>query len=65
MTLTQALEVLQAKHHAKLSMIAFEDGTGYKFNYRILGEKETKYINLWADDFFKQYQQVYQIIGKW
>jgi hypothetical protein len=65
MTLTQALALLEAKHKAKLSMIEFEDGSGYKFNYRIFGEDKNKFIDLWADDFLKQYQQVEQIIGKW
>jgi hypothetical protein len=65
MTLLQAVNVLEAKHQAKLAMIEFEDGSGYKFNYRIMGEQKNKFIDLWADDFLKQYQQVEQIIGKW
>jgi hypothetical protein len=65
MTLTQALEVLEAKHKAKLSMIEFEDGSGYKFNYRIFGEDKNKFVDLLADDFAIQYQQVTSIIGKW
>jgi hypothetical protein len=65
MTLSQAIQVLEAKHQEKLAMIEIEDGSGYKFNYRILGEQKNKFIDLWADDFLKQYQQVEQIIGKW
>ena len=65
MTLAQAIEVLESKHQAKIGMIEFEDGSGYKFNYRILGEQKNKFIDLWADDYFKQYQQVLQVIGKW
>jgi hypothetical protein len=65
MTLTQAVEVLEAKFQKKLGMIEIEDGSGYKFNYRILGEQKNKFIDLWADDFLKQYQQVMNIVGKW
>jgi hypothetical protein len=65
MTLVQAVNVLEAKFQKKLAMIEFEDGSGYKFNYRILGEQKNKFIDLWADDFLKQYEQVSHIIGKW
>ena len=65
MTLAQAVEVLEAKFQKKLGMIEFEDGSGYKFNYRILGEQKNKFVDLWVDDYFKQYQQVADIIGKW
>lgn len=65
MTLTQALELLEAKHKAKLSMIEFEDGSEHRFNYRIFGESTNKFVDLWADDFAIQYQQVTSIIGKW
>ena len=65
MTLAQAIEVLESKHQKQLAMVEFEDGSGYKFNYRISGEQKNRFIDLWADDYFKQYQQVIQIIGKW
>ena len=65
MTLAQAIEVLESKHQAKIQMIEIEDGSGYKFNYRLMGEQKNKFIDLWADDYFKQYQQVLQVIGKW
>ena len=65
MTLSQAVEVLESKHQAKLGMIEFEDGSGYKFNYRLLGESKNRFIDLWADAYLKQYQQVMNIVGKW
>jgi hypothetical protein len=65
MTLANAIEVLESKHQAKLSMIEIEDGSGYKFNYRILGEQKNRFIDLWADEYLKQYQQVMDIVGKW
>jgi hypothetical protein len=65
MTLANAIEVLESKHQAKLSMIEIEDGSGYKFNYRILGEQKNRFIDLWADAYLKQYQQVMDIVGKW
>lgn len=65
MTLAQAVEVLESKHQAKIQMIEFEDGSGYKFNYRLMGEQKNKFIDLWTDDYLKQYQQVIEIIGKW
>ena len=65
MTLANAIEVLESKHQKPLAMVEFEDGSGYKFNYRLMGEQKNKFIDLWVDDYFKQYQQVADIIGKW
>ena len=65
MTLAQGIDVLEAKHQTRLAMIEFEDGSLYKFNYRLVGESENKFISLKDDAFFIQYQKAAQIIGKW
>jgi hypothetical protein len=46
MELLKAVEVIQKKFNKKLSMIEFEDGSGYKFNYQFFGERDKKFIDL-------------------
>lgn len=45
MELLKAVEMIQKKFGKKLSMIEFEDGSGYKFNYKLFGEQDKKFID--------------------
>lgn len=44
--LWQAAQIIEAMHKKPLEMIEFEDGSGQKFNYRLSGETEKRFINL-------------------
>lgn len=46
MTLQQAITEIEKIHQSKIQMIEFEDGSGYKFNYRLFGDTKNKFINL-------------------
>ena len=48
-TLIQAIEVISQRHFAyqlPLTAIEQEDGSGFKFNYRLSGENKNRFINL-------------------
>lgn len=44
--LWQAAQIIEAMHKKPLEMIEFEDGSGQKFNYRLSGETDKRFINL-------------------
>lgn len=45
-TLITAIQKIEATYQKKVMMIEFEDGSGYKFNCRFHGERETQFIDL-------------------
>ena len=69
MKLTDAITMIQSLHLDKIVMIEFEDGSGYKFNYRLSGEDKNRFINLKekfvTNEFVKQYVEVEKIMNKW
>jgi hypothetical protein len=48
-TLEQAIKEISKQHFSHqlpIQMIEFEDGSGCKFNYRLVGETKNRFINL-------------------
>jgi len=49
MKLQEAISEIEKKHFSfqlPIQMIEFEDGSGFKFNYRLKGETKNRFINL-------------------
>lgn len=46
MQIWQAARIIEAMYKKDVIFIEFEDGSGFKFNFRLLGEREKKFINL-------------------
>jgi hypothetical protein len=68
MTLQQAITEIEKRHFAyqlPLQMIEFEDGSGYKFNYRLKGENNNRFIDL-KNDFVNTFlsEKLYHILNK-
>jgi hypothetical protein len=52
MTLQEAIKEIEKQHFAfqlPIQMIEFEDGSGFKFNYRLKGENKNRFIDLKND----------------
>ena len=65
MTLAQALDKIEKKHLLPVQMIEFEDGSGLKFNYRLSGEKENRFISFQPiNEFLGFYSEVKKIVNK-
>lgn len=63
MTLTHALEVIQGENcRQKVTMIEYEDGSGTKFNYRLQGYTENRFIDL-TD--YAEKSEAYESMDKW
>lgn len=45
-TLIQAIMLIEANEHDKLTMIQYEDGSGYKFNYTLGTDPTPKFADL-------------------
>ena len=71
MTLEQAIKEISAKHFSHqlpIQMVEFEDGSGYKFNYRLKGEQKNRYISLCptnSNKFVEQFAAAKKIMDKW
>lgn len=46
MKLWQAIQIIEAMYKKAVTMIEFEDGSGNTFNFRLVGERKTQFINL-------------------
>jgi hypothetical protein len=49
MTLLDAIKEIEKQHfdfQLPIQMIEFEDGSGFKFNYRLKNDKDVRFINL-------------------
>ena len=62
--------MIQSLHlENKVVMIEFEDGSGYKFNYRLDSEQKNRFINLKerfvGNEFVQHYEAVANIMAKW
>jgi hypothetical protein len=68
MTLQQAITEIEKVHFAyqlPIVMIEFEDGSGYKFNYRLKNEQKNRFIDLKSNEFTDRFYQAIKIIDKW
>jgi len=67
MTLAQALDKIEKKHLLPVQMIEFEDGSGYKFNYRLTGEQNNRFISFQpkVNEFVGRFMEAKKIMDKW
>lgn len=67
MTLEQAIKEIEVRFQRKVAMIEFEDGSGYKFNFRLANERENRYINLKpaTNEFVGRFMAAKKIMDKW
>jgi hypothetical protein len=67
MTLEQAIKEIKNQFNKDVVMIEFEDGSGYKFNYRLKGEQKNRFISIKpkTNEFVGLYQQAAEIMAKW
>ena len=69
MTLEQAIKVIEKEYQKKVAMIEFEDGSGYKFNYRLSGEQKNRFISICPtsknNEFVGLFMAAKKIMDKW
>ena len=68
MTLQQAITEIEKVHFSyqlPIVMIEFEDGSGYKFNYRLQKEQKNRFIDLKSNEFTDRFYQAIKIMDKW
>ena len=67
MTLEQAIKVIESQYQKKVAMIEFEDGSGYKFNYRLMGEQKNRFISIQpqTNEFVGRFMAAKTIMDKW
>jgi len=67
MTLEQAIKLIESQYQKKVAMIEFEDGSGYKFNYRLMGEQKNRFISIQpqTNEFVGRFMAAKTIMDKW
>jgi hypothetical protein len=67
MTLEQAIKVIEGQYQKKVVMIEIEDGSGYKFNYRLSGEQKNRFISIkpQTNEFVGRFMEAKKIMDKW
>jgi len=65
MELKEAIKMIENHNNEKVVMIEFEDGSGYKFNYRLKGESKSRFIDFQTNEFFYQFMEAKKIMDNW
>ena len=68
MTLQEAITQIENRFpFCNVVMIEFEDGSGMKFNFRLGGDKENRFINLTpkTNEFVGRFMEAKKIMDKW
>jgi len=68
MTLIQAIKQIEKQHYSfqlPIQKIEYEDGSGFKFIYRLKGEAKDRFVDYSNDEFVKTFWAAKKIMDKW